>query len=308
MKNTYSVGLITYNYLDRFRECVANIPNMKGKPFIVVNDGIPYDPKEYRDDMIVLQHHRNKKISKSKNDAIQYLLTFDTEWIFIMENDMKILDASVFEYYIEVANKSGLKHLNFALHGQDNWNTERTQPMPRLMYNNGLSLYNYAGGCFQLYHRSVFERVGLYDEFYKNCWEHLDMTYRTTLAGFHTPFWLAADVNNAHLFIEQIDYKEQSDVSSREKNPNYYEGLFYWKFKYGSWVANIPEWINDTYHTDIIVDMFQKRQYQELSNIFMDYYKDIQSPFFNRDYKYGHVFDNVWGNVDDSGRIRILHN
>lgn len=308
MKHSFGLGLITYNHLDRFQECIAHLPNMKDNPFIVVNDGEPYDAKEYRDDMIVLQHHTNKKIAKSKNDAIRYLLTFDVEWIFIMENDMKIIDSNVFEYYIDVANKSGLKHLNFALHGNDNWNEDRTQPLPRLMYDHGLSLYNYAGGCFQLYHRSVFDKVGLYDEFYKNCWEHLDMTYRTTLAGFHTPFWLSADVNNSHLYIEQIDYKEQSDVSSRYTNQYYYEGLFYWKFKFGSWVANTPEWLNDTYHTNIIINMFQQRKYKELSTLFIDYYKNLQSPFFNKEYTYGNIFENVWGNVDKNGKIIIFHN
>jgi hypothetical protein len=281
---------------------------MKGKPFVVVNDGIPYESKEYRDDMIVLQHATNKKIAISKNDALRYLLTYDTEWIFIMENDMKILDSAVFDYYIEVANKSGLRHLNFALHGKDNWNEERTDVAPRLIYDNGISLYNYAGGCFQLYHRSIFDKVGLYDEFYKNCWEHLDMTYRTTLAGFHTPFWLSADVNNSHHYLEQIDYKEQSDVSSKDINPNYYEGLFYWKFKFGSWVANIPEWINETYHTNIVMEMFQERRYEELSKLFMNYYRNEQSPFFNTEYKYGNVYDNVWGKVDDSGNLMIFHN
>jgi hypothetical protein len=308
MKNTYSLGLITHNNIERFRECISYIPKMDNIPFIVVNDGNPYDMKDYRDDMIVLQHSNNKKIAKSKNDALHYLLTFDTEWIFIMENDMKILDHSVFEYYIEVANKSGLKHLNFALHGNDNWNEDRTSPKPRLIYEHGVSLYNYAGGCFQLYHKSVFEKVGFYDEFYKNCWEHLDLTFRTTLAGYHTPFWLSADVNNSHLFIEQIDFQEESDVSSGYKNPNYYEGLFYWKFKFGSWVANIPDWINDEYHTSVIIDMFHQKKYDELSELFMGYYRNVQSPYFNKEYKYGQVYENVWGSVGDDGKIRIFQN
>jgi hypothetical protein len=134
------------------------------------------------------------------------------------------------------------------------------------------------------------------------------MTYRTTLAGFHTPFWLSADVNNSHHYLEQIDYKEQSDVSSKDINPNYYEGLFYWKFKFGSWVANIPEWINETYHTNIVMEMFQERRYEELSKLFMNYYRNEQSPFFNTEYKYGNVYDNVWGKVDDSGNLMIFHN
>jgi DNA repair exonuclease SbcCD ATPase subunit len=39
MKNTYSLGLITHNNIERFRECISYIPKMDNIPFIVVNDG-----------------------------------------------------------------------------------------------------------------------------------------------------------------------------------------------------------------------------------------------------------------------------
>jgi GT2 family glycosyltransferase len=300
MKNKFSVGLLTYNNTTRFRECISYIPTLDTIPFIVLNDGTPYDSKEYRDDMIVIQNHKNKKIAKSKNHLLKYLLTFDTDWIFIMEDDMKIKDSHVFNRYIEVANDSGILHLNYALHGNDNWNTDRTSPSPRLTYTNGISLYECAGGCFQMYHRSVIEKIGMYDEFYKNSWEHLDMTYRATLSGFHTPYWLAADIINSHEFIEQMDYQIESTISSNKHNPFYYEGLYYWKFKFGSWVADIPDWINEKYHTDEIINMFYYRKYDELASLFFDYYKKNTCLYFNKDYKEGHVFDNVWGFVRDN--------
>lgn len=306
MKNSYGLGLITYNNIDRFRRCISHIPNMDGKPFVIINDGTPYDISEYREDMVVLQHQRNKKIARSKNDALQYLLSFDVEWLFVMENDMLIKDTKVFDRYIEVANDSGLLHLNFALHGNDNWNMDRTHPSPRLIYDSGLSLYRYAGGCFQMYHRSVFEKVGVYDEYYKNCWEHLDLTYRTTLAGYHTPFWLSADVVNSNELIEQIDYENQTLVSSQDVNDFYFQGLYYWKFKFGDWVSDIKDWINPEYHTDIIIDMFKQRKYEELSILFHTFYKNDNSVYFNKDFKTGHIWDDVYGKVDDNSEISIF--
>jgi GT2 family glycosyltransferase len=181
-----------------------------------------------------------------------------------------------------------------AIFGMENGASER------LTYTNGISLYECAGGCFQMYHRSVIEKIGMYDEFYKNSWEHLDMTYRATLSGFHTPYWLAADIINSHEFIEQIDYQIESTISSNKHNPFYYEGLYYWKFKFGSWVADIPDWINEKYHTDEIINMFYYRKYDELASLFFDYYKKNSCLYFNKDYKEGHVFDNVWGFVRDN--------
>jgi len=281
MISKYSIGLLTHNNIPRFRECISHIPYNKKIPFVVVNDGAPYDASEYRDDMVVIQHPVNRKIARSKNNAIQYLLSFNTEWIFLMENDMKIIDPKVFDRYIEVANDSGLLHLNYDLHGNDNWNEGRVAPKPRLVYGDrGLALYSYAGGCFQLFHRSVFEKAGYFDEYYQNCWEHLDLTFRITLAGYHTPYWLSADVVDSHKLIEQIDYNIESTVSTASINDYYRKGLDYWKEKFGMWVGNIPDWINPEYHTDIVIGMLKEKRYEELSVIFNNFYKTEESIFF----------------------------
>jgi hypothetical protein len=305
MKKSYGLALITHNNIERFKKSVSSIPFMDERPFIIINDGLPYDISDYRDDMIVLQHGRNKKISKTKNDALQYLLTHDIDWIFIMEDDMFIKDSSVFDKYIDVAENSGLLHLNFALHGDDNWNETREYPNPKLVYDSDVALYNNAGGCFQLFHRSIFDKVDIYDEYYKNCWEHLDLTFRITLAGYHTPFWLSADIVNSQNFIEQLDYKEQTNTSDYYVNDKYFEGLYYWKFKFGIWVADIPIWLEPIYHTDKIMEMFKEKRYNELSEIFYNYYKNENSPFFNKEYKHGHVWDNVYGATNDKNKLFI---
>ena len=282
MKSKYSIGLLTHNNVPRFRECISYIPYNKRVPFVVVNDGNPYDISEYRDDMTVIQHPVNRKISRSKNDAIQYLLSFNTEWIFLMENDMRLIDPKVFERYIEVANDSGLLHLNYDLHGNDNWNEGRINPKPRLVYGDrGIALYSYAGGCFQLFHRSLFEKIGYFDEYYQNCWEHLDLTFRITLSGYHTPYWLSADVIDSHNLIKQIDYNIESTVSTESINDYYRKGLDYWKDKFGMWVGDIPDWVNPEHHTDIIMEMLKEKRYEELSIIYHNFYRIDESKFFN---------------------------
>ena len=282
MKSKYSIGLLTHNNVPRFRECITYIPYNKRVPFVVVNDGNPYDISEYRDDMTVIQHPVNRKISRSKNDAIQYLLSFNTEWIFLMENDMRLIDPKVFERYIEVANDSGLIHLNYDLHGNDNWYEGRINPKPRLVYGDrGIALYSYAGGCFQLFHRSLFEKIGYFDEYYQNCWEHLDLTFRITLSGYHTPYWLSADVIDSHNLIKQIDYNIESTVSTESINDYYRKGLDYWKDKFGMWVGDIPDWVNPEHHTDIIMEMLKEKRYDELSVIYHNFYNRDGGKFFN---------------------------
>lgn len=297
MHDTFGLGLITYNNLNRFRECISNIPDMSGRPFVVINDGDPYDLSEYRPDMTVVQHISNKKIAKSKNDAIKYLLGHDVEWIFIMENDMIILDPGIFQHYIDVAKASGLLHMNYALHGDDNWHGG--VPNPRLTYNSGLALYRYAGGCFQLFHRTVFETIGLFDEYYINCWEHLDFTFRATLAGLHTPFWLAADTSFSNKYIKQSDIYKESTTSTFDVNPHYWDGLYYWKFKYGEWFGNMKDWINPEHHTDIVIEMFKSKKYNDLKRIFTEFYSNNDGFFFNPNIGEIHIVDDTWAKIED---------
>jgi hypothetical protein len=63
---------------------------------------------------------------------------------------------------------------------------------------------------------------------------------------------------------------------------------------------DLPDWINEKFHPDELMNMFFYRKYDDLSNLFMNYYKTSESTFFNKDYTHGQVFENVWGFVDNN--------
>ena len=49
----------------------------------------------------------------SKNIAMQKLLDKGCDYIFIIEDDMIILDDSVFNKYIQASKVSGIQHFNY---------------------------------------------------------------------------------------------------------------------------------------------------------------------------------------------------
>ena len=59
--------------------------------------------------------HETKKlgIAHNKNLAARHLLENGCERIFIVEDDIKLKDVSVFRKYVDTAKEFKLEHLNF---------------------------------------------------------------------------------------------------------------------------------------------------------------------------------------------------
>ena len=170
----------------------------------VVNDGtetLPFVPKNY------IQTNGHEGVAVAKNKGLKFLLDQGCNDVFLIEDDVEIIDKTIFEKYIETAQKTGLKHLNFALHGDSNLN-ERGSPTPRrvITYPDGtkLSLYNNLLGAFSYYHRDVLETVGLMDETFFNSMDHVGNSYDIIKAGFHPPFRYFADIFESEKYLKDI--------------------------------------------------------------------------------------------------------
>ena len=111
------IGIITYKRVHFFKHCYNSIPWDRVDVAVVVNDGPEYDLEQenvkLNDKTTWIQHETNMKLSKTKNDAIEFLYDQDCEHIFIIEDDTLIEDPEVFEKYINAAKISGIKHLNY---------------------------------------------------------------------------------------------------------------------------------------------------------------------------------------------------
>jgi GT2 family glycosyltransferase len=237
MPGKIGVGIITCerldylnNLLDSIDKEVAGIDHL-----IVIDDGnkktIHSHPK------VNSINHTNGKVGvgKAKNIALKKLYEQECDYIFLIEDDMVIIDQSIFKQYVTASKISGIQHFNygpgspfnrkqtiknFDLHNR-HLLEEETEPSPRAIIDykdTKIALYKHVTGTCSFYTRKVIDIAGYIDENYKNAWEHVDHTYNIIKAKLHPPFWWFADLANSHTLIEP--QKNAIGNSSTSKNTN----------------------------------------------------------------------------------------
>ncbi|MCK6604254.1 MAG: glycosyltransferase [Ignavibacteriaceae bacterium] len=250
MKEKTGIGIVTFNRPEFFSVLLESLPD--ADEIVVVNDGNPYDDEVYSSKKChVIQHKGNKGVGRSKNDAMKHLLSKGCKHIFVLEDDIKITDTTVFEDYIKIAERTGLQHLNYVYHGILNLDKEG-KPRPRgIAYYDGeplLSLNEHIGGAFSYFTSAVLERVGLIDPLYYNAWEHVDHTYRITQADGYTPFWWFADVYGSEKKIaDQDSHLVQSVIRKKKWKFMFWFRVFarYYRIKHGYIPYKTPDTLPD---------------------------------------------------------------
>ena len=218
MEDKIGIGIVTCNRPDFLMKLLDSIKYRNDLELVIVNDGNPVELPGYN--YYVLQNEHNLGVGKSKNKAMQHLLDKGCEYIFIVEDDMVILDDTIFEQYIDAYKKTGIHHFMFAYHGPANkGGVSKGRPQPRLVVDYGdikIALNEHCVGAFCFYTKECLDTVGLNDESYLNAFEHVDHSYRLALRGYSTPYWWWADLANSVEFIEeQACSEENSSIRPR---------------------------------------------------------------------------------------------
>jgi GT2 family glycosyltransferase len=256
-KSSIGIGIITCNRPDYLKKLLDSISYCNWAEFIIVNDGDKLDVPGYN--YYVHTNETNLGVGKSKNIAMQHLLDKGCDYIFIIEDDMIILDESVFDKYIEAYKKSGIHHFNygpgspfnrkqdiqFDLHNRHLLKQD-SEPNPKMILDYKtvkVSLFEHTVAMFSFFTREVLEKVGLYDEAYYNAWEHVDHTYMIIKAGYHPPFWWFADLHDSHKYItEAPEAINNSSIANNNEqwHKNVYGGREIYKQKHGHYPNEPP--------------------------------------------------------------------
>lgn len=245
MKNKIGVGILTCNRLDFFKKCIESIPN--ADEIVVVNDGLPYSNDVYPGKVkSVIQHTKNKCVGISKNEALRYLIQKECDHLFLVEDDMLIINPNVYEHYIHGAEASGIWHLNFGYHGPANKKPDGTKnPRTTVEYEPGIELaFNpNCVGSFSYYHKGVIKNIGYMDERFNNAWEHVDHTYRIIKAGLHPPFWWFADMADSDQYINELACSEVNSTIRKtpEWSKNMQLGMAWYEHKHGFIPTKTPD-------------------------------------------------------------------
>lgn len=238
------LGVITYNRPEYCTQAVRSIPTNQVKEWVVVNDAGfgSQSIKAALDETvggILIEHFTNKGVGAAKNTAIQYLLAKGCEHIFLMEDDLEIQDAAVFDRYIDTARATGIWHLCY---GKVAGNREKIRMTKEYTESTAIDLHYDCQGAFMYIYKGILSYIGAFDEKFKNAYEHIDFTYRCIQANLLPPFWWFADVHDSQELIEVIP--GSSEYSSITEKEGYHEnvaaGAQYFTSKHGRFVNQIP--------------------------------------------------------------------
>jgi GT2 family glycosyltransferase len=254
------VGIITCNRPEYLRNLLNTLPYDRIDTLVIVNDGKPIDTFDLHKG-VMLDNPINLGVGKSKNKAMKHLYDAECDYIFIIEDDMLIKDATVFDKYIEAYKASGIHHFNygpgspfnrkqtiqnFDLHNRHLLD-QHSEPNPKLIieYNKGVkvALYEHTVAMLSFFTREVLEKVGYIDEDFYNAWEHVDHTYRIIKAGYHPPFWWFADIaNSADYLTEAPGAIDNSSIANKTEQweKNVYGGREIYLKKHGHYPNQPP--------------------------------------------------------------------
>jgi len=252
------VGIITCDRPDFFTKCRDSINHKSYNRIVVVNDG--HDPVDNARAPVIKTQGR-EGVGKGKNKALKYLYEKGCDYMFLLEDDMIMLDDSVFDKYIQAHKASGFHHFNygpgspfnrkqtiqnFDLHNRHELD-QHSEPNPRLVIDYGddvkISLFQHTVAMFSFYTREVLDNVGYIDEEYYNAWEHVDHTYNIIKSGYHPPFWYFADIFDSHKYMTEAPQAiDKSSIAgdSEQWKKNVYGGREIYLKKHGHYPNEPP--------------------------------------------------------------------
>jgi glycosyltransferase involved in cell wall biosynthesis len=228
------VGVVTYGRPDYFRKCIHAVEKQLPKVvdhILVYNDGSEDDRYlEIYDEMspsIELYHPLvNRGVAIAKNWLLEEMMSHGCDFMFLLEDDIIIKSPKAVTEYVRLSQESGIEHLMFAHHGPANAGKDKL-----LHSHNGIDLWRNGVGAWALYTKNVIKQAGLFDQNFKNAWEHIEHTHRIAKAGLTAPWGCFADISDSKNYLAEIPGSiEGSVIRPRgEWLDNVINGLIYWR-------------------------------------------------------------------------------
>ncbi len=274
------VGIITYKRHQYFKKLMATIPFDRLDCVVVVNDDPTAEPcdcpeKQYHE----IINDQNYGVGISKNRALKYLIEQDCTHLFLIEDDIEIIDPNVFDIYIRTAKRSGLYHLAFGHVG----GSLKKQIKGTRTYIDGLGvqMYHNPQGSFCYYLANIINKIGYFDENYKNAFEHVDHEYQLIKAGLLPAFWWFPDVKDSHKYVMTTPGGAVNSIITDKDgyNENYKKSAKHFVDKWGHFTNQIedvkPDYVEQRLN-------FIENNYSRKSDLNDDKTLAVIIPFRNR--------------------------
>lgn len=239
-KEKIGVGIITYKRPQYFKKLISTIPFDKIDNIVVVNDDPEVEPCNCPD----LQYHeiindKNYGVGISKNKALKYLIDNGCTHLFLIEDDVEIIDENVFDIYIKTAKRSGIHHLSFGHVGGPL--KKQIKGTRDYIDGTGIQMYHNPQGSFCYFNSNIINKFGYFDEEYKNAFEHVDYEYTLVKAGLLPAFWWFPDVKDSHKLVMITPGGAVNSIITGKENyeENYVKSYKHFKKKWGHFTNDI---------------------------------------------------------------------
>lgn len=199
----------------QLKKCLRGLTPFLDKT-VVVNDGKKTDFNKSIKKYISPTY--TKYPSACYNMGIRELLKDETiEHVFIVNDTVEIIDDSIFQDYIDVANKTKLKALYLCDNEDDPRGLNENTRLTIDLGDNTLTL-NFGTAANLVYlHKDVFKKVGFFDERYRAAMEWSDFSYRISQKNLSTPFlWFphVTSVKDKIIFHDHVE-RYEDDLEER---------------------------------------------------------------------------------------------
>jgi hypothetical protein len=240
--NKIGVSIVTYNSEEYYKTLYETLPLNKIDVLVTVNGGNKYKQEH---DSNWIQHTENVYPSVCRNDCVNFLLQRNCEHIFIIEDDIILKSADIFDKYIQASKESGIKYFSYVSTSWESGTPNKRTPRLTVEYKNNVSVSLYKNMCneFTYHHKSCFEKIGLYDTNFRDPFD-IDLAYRESQQNYTTPFWWFADITNSDNFImnnPNAVSRLQSDRPDGSREQRIQKEWEYFIKKHGIMVNQIPD-------------------------------------------------------------------
>lgn len=248
-KAKIGLGLITYNRPKYFKVAIQSVLKHLDMldEIVVYRDGGNYEDQytrimyDYAGKVTWINKKDNQGVAAAKNFCLKALTEMGCDYLFLMEDDIEVLDRKAVVSYLAAHKMTGYPHLLWAHHGDNNvMNAIVTkEALPLVFWPNCV-------GAFNFYTREAIEQVGYFDENFKNAYEHVEHSWRIFKEHLTYGWW--PDVMDSQLWLrEQPGALENSSIRDPDGNwqKRISEALAYWRSKDPDCPAKDPNWEAD---------------------------------------------------------------
>lgn len=239
--NKTGLVVTTYNSEKWFQELYNTIPFKYLQETVIVNGGRPY-LKNYKNTFWI-QHSTNHGAARARIDGINYLLNKGIEHIFIIEDDMLLLNNNVFNAYVEASLETGLKYFCFCSNARGNGTPDNRTPAEVVEYKNTkIAFYREMNNEFTYHHADIFKKIGFYDTTFTHLWD-VEFVYRVlTDKNYGCGFRYFPDIFNSDKYImnhpDSINNSRTNANNKRDRELSTFLQLF--QTKHGYPVSTVP--------------------------------------------------------------------